>query len=53
MTKIVEMMPDNLSNELVAAIAEGRLCRYAQELEMKIVSLEKKLRANDENRRES
>jgi len=32
-TKIIEMMPDDVSDKIISAIAEGRLCRYAQELE--------------------
>jgi len=39
MTKIIEIMPDGVSDEIASAIAEGRLCRYAMELEGEIKRL--------------
>lgn len=47
-TTIFEIMPDNLSNEIVAAIAEGRLCRYAVELEKEIERLRECLKNSTE-----
>jgi len=39
MTQIIEIIPDNVSDEIVAAMAEGRLCRYAMKLEGEIEQL--------------
>jgi len=37
-TKITEIMPDDVSDEIAAAIAEGRLCRHAVELESQLTA---------------
>jgi len=42
-TNIVEMMPDNVSEAITKAIAEGRLCRYAVDLESQLTAERKKV----------
>ena len=50
-TKIIEMMPDGVSDEIAAAIAEGRLCRYAVELEGEIERLKTLIAKGETNAR--
>jgi len=39
MTHITEILPDDASESTIEAMAEGRLCRYAGELEVKVERL--------------
>jgi len=42
-TNIVEMMPDNVSEAITKAIAEGRLCRYAVDLESQLTAAKEQI----------
>ena len=51
MTKIIELLPDDASETVLDAMAEGRLCRYAVELEDEVALLRAALEfyANPDN----
>ena len=42
-SNVIEIMPDDVSDEIAAAIAEGRLCRYAVHLESQLTAEREKV----------
>ena len=37
-TNVIEIMPENVSDDIVAALAQGRLCRYTVDLESQLTA---------------